>query len=80
MCPYLVVAGNAQIVNESNSFGKRMVRLSQEAAELSGNSAVLNQTTNDVSCEAQWNRQTLLDYFLMNVCAMPDLNHDAKGC
>ena len=53
MCLYLVVAGNAQTVNESNSFGKRMVRLSPEVVELSGKSNVLNQTTDGVSCEVQ---------------------------
>jgi len=45
MCPYLVVAGNAQTVNESNLFGKRMVTLSQEVTKSIRNSAVLNQTT-----------------------------------
>lgn len=82
MCPYLVVAGNAQTVNESNLFGKRMVTLSQEVTKSIRNSAVLNQTTDGVSCEVQWNMQTLLDYLdgLTNVCSLPDPNHNAKCC
>jgi len=32
MCPYLVVAGNAQTTNASNDFGKKVVTLCESAA------------------------------------------------
>ena len=62
MYSYLVVAGNAQTINENNSFGERIVKLSQEAAKSTGNTVVLNQSTDGVSCEVVWDKQSVLDY------------------
>jgi hypothetical protein len=47
----LVVAGIAHTVNEQNNYGKRIVKLCYDAAVNMGNANVLNQTTDDVSCE-----------------------------
>ncbi len=54
--------------------------LCQQVSQLVENCVVLNQSTNGVSCEVDWNKQTLL-YFLSgtsNACALPDPNHNAK--
>ena len=81
MCLYLVLAGNAQTVNGKNDFGKRIMKLCQQASQSVGNCVVLNQSTDGVSCEVEWNRQTLLDFLsgTSNVCALPDPNHNAKN-
>ena len=81
ICPYLVVAGNAQTIIKNNNFGERIVKLSQVAATSAGNTVVLNQFTDGVSCEVVWNKQLVLDYFdgLSNICALPDTNHNAKN-
>ena len=51
MCPYLVLAGNAQTVNERNDFGKRIMKLCQQTSQSVGNCVILNQSTDGVSCE-----------------------------
>ena len=81
MCPYLVLAGNAQTVNERNDFGKRIMKLCQQASQSVGNCVVLNQSTDGVSCEVECNKQTILDFLsgTSNVCALPDPNHNAKN-
>ena len=45
------------------------------------NCVVQNQSTDGVSCEVEWNKQTVLDYLSEtgNVCALPDTNHNAKS-
>ena len=80
MCPYLVVAGNAQTTNASNDFGKKVVTLCESDAQSGKNCVVLNHSTDGVSCEVEWNKQTLLDYLagITDVCALPDPNHNAK--
>jgi len=81
MCPYLVLAGNAQTMNESNDFGKRIIKLCQQASVQVGNCIVLNQSTDGVSCEVEWNKQSVLNFLAgdSNVCALPDPNHNAKN-
>ena len=37
MCPYLVLAGNAQTVNKSKDFGTQIMKLFQQASQSVGN-------------------------------------------
>ena len=76
----MTVAGNAQTVNECNNFGKSVI-LCSEAAKRAGNASVLNQTTDGVSCDVDWNKQTIVDYLngKTSICAHPNPNYNLKN-
>lgn len=80
MGAYLVVAGNPQSINESYDFGKKVAVVCSKATISSRSCVLLNQTTDGVSCEVEWNKCSLLDFLLgrCNICALPDPIHNGK--
>jgi hypothetical protein len=80
MCPYLVLAGNAQTINESNDFAKWIIKLCQQASVQVGNCIVLSQSTDRVLGKVEWNKHTVSDFLAgdCNVCTLPKPNHNAK--
>ena len=81
LCPYFTLAGLPQLVNENNDFGTEVMIACEEAAKIVGNVAVLNGSTDGVSCEVQWNL-TVTQEFLdgkKNYISVPDTNHNVKN-
>lgn len=81
MSPYLMLAGLPQTVNDSNDWGKGVMATAAESAKNAGNAVVLNHSTDGVSCEVQWNFDTL-KLFLQgksNQLPLTDTNHNAKN-
>lgn len=77
ICPYFVLAGLPQTINDSNSWGSEVLEACVNAASTDGNAVVLNESTDGVSCETKWN-YTQVTKFLAgktNVLALPDTNH-----
>ena len=62
MCPYLVLGGRSQSINENNDFGTLMMEACVAAAKEDGNAVILNSSTDGVSCEVQWNLSVTNDY------------------
>jgi hypothetical protein len=81
MCTYFTLAGLPQTVNKNNDFGKQVLEACLDAAYRVGNVAVLNQTTDGVSCEVQWNLEATLAYLdgSINHILLPDPNHSIKN-
>jgi hypothetical protein len=81
MCPYFTLAGLPHTVNKNNKFGKQVLEACLDAADRVGNVAVLNQTTDGVSCEVQWNLEATLAYLdgSINHKSLPDPNHNIKN-
>jgi hypothetical protein len=81
MCPYFTLAGLPQTVNKNNDFGKQVLEACLDAADRVENVAVLNQTTDGVSCEVQWNLEAMLAYLngSINHILLPDPNHNIKN-
>ncbi len=81
MCPNFTLAGLPQTVNESNTFGEYILDACLAAAETVGNVAILNQTTDGVSCEVQWNLTRTKSYLegTSNHIYVPDPNHNLKN-
>jgi hypothetical protein len=65
-------------VNKNNNFGKQVLEACLDTTDRVGNVAVLNQTTNGVSCEVQWNLEATLAYLdgSINHKLLPDPNHN----
>ncbi len=78
MCSYFTLVGLPQTVNKNNDFGKQVLEAYLDAADRVGNVAFMNQTTNGVSCEVQWNLEATLAYLdgSINHTLLPDPNHN----
>jgi hypothetical protein len=76
--PYFTLAGLPKTVNKSNVLGKKDLVACLDAANGVRNVAILNQTTNGVSCEVQWNLESTLTYLdvSINHVLLPDSNHN----
>jgi len=81
MCPYIMLAGLPQKVNENNDFGQLVVDACLIVEKDDGNVVLLNQTTDGVSCEVQWNLKVARRYLLgeINYMSFPDTNHNVKN-
>ena len=49
--PYFVLCGLPQTINDSNDYAERVIKYCNQAPKSDGNIAVLNASTDDVSCE-----------------------------
>ena len=54
--------GNPQTTNENNQFALRVVEACEMAAMKYGNSVLLNESTDGVSCELQFNKTINISY------------------
>ena len=81
MCPFHAIAANPQTINDSNNFGSLCVEALKEAADSDGNSVILNQSTDGVTCEVDWNKQVTLLYLdgTINNISLTDPNHNVKN-
>ena len=81
LSPSFILAGLPQTINDSNSWGANVLKACVEAAEEDGNVVVLNESTDGVSCETQWNYTQNIDYLngKINQLAMTDTNHGIKN-
>jgi hypothetical protein len=81
MCPYFTLASLPQTVNKSNTFGEYILDACLAAAKTVQNVALLNQTTDGVSCEVQWNLTRMKSYLerASNHISVPDPNHNLKN-
>ena len=81
MCPYLVLVGQPQSINLNSTFGSMVISLCESAAEKSGNTVVLNQSTDGVSCEVEYNLDMICGYLQgkHDHTALPDTNHNIKN-
>jgi hypothetical protein len=53
--PYLILVGQTQSINHSNSFASDVMSLCVQAAKSDGNAVILNESTDGVSCESKAN-------------------------
>ena len=53
MCPYVMLCGLSQSMNENNRFGQFVIDTSNNAAKEAENVIVLNQILDGVSCKIQ---------------------------
>ncbi len=53
--PYLILVGQTQSINHSNSFASDVMSLCVQAAKNDGNAVILNESTDGVSCESKAN-------------------------
>ena len=81
MSPYFMLGGLPQTVNDSNDWGKDVMKIAVEATEKVGNAVLLNHSTDGVSCEVQWNLDQLKSFLQgkSNQLALTDTNHNAKN-
>ena len=81
MCPYFVLVGLPQTLNQSNDFGEMVINSCNTAVLEDGNSAIINESTDGVSCEVEWNKKLTLDYLdgKKNYISLPDTNHNVKN-
>ena len=81
MCPYFVLTGHPQTLNESNDFGQRVLEACDAAAKKDGKAALLNVSTDGVSCEVQSNLLLTIRYLNgeINYVALADTNHNVKN-
>jgi len=79
--PYLILCGVPQTINESNSFATNTLATCSKAADLIGNVAMLNDSTDGVSCEVQSNFNKVCKYIKgeTNQLSFPDTNHNIKN-
>ena len=75
-CPYVNLLARYQTTNESNNFMTIVMNVCTIAADKDGNSAVLNSSTDGVSCEVQGNLDLILQYLQgkNNSTSVPDPN------
>ena len=80
MCPYFIISGRPQTVNENSDWAKNVVKACEDAAKEIGNTVCLNHSTDGVSCETKWNLEQILGYLsgVTNILSLPDTNHNAK--
>ena len=81
MCPYFVLTGHPQTLNELNDFGQRVLEACDAAAKKDGKAALLNVSTDGVSCEVQSNLLLTIRYLNseINYVALADTNHNVKN-
>jgi hypothetical protein len=79
--PYLIFAGVPQTINENNSFASDILATVTKAADMIGNVAVLNDSTDGVSCEVKSNYDQIGKYLKgeTNQLSFPDTNHNVKN-
>lgn len=80
ICPYLILSGRPQTINESNSFAADMMRICNAAAASDGNAVLLNDSTDGVSCEmvGNYNQICLFLEGKSHQLSFPDTNHIIK--
>ena len=81
MCPYFFLTGHPQTLNELNDFGQRVLETCDAAAKKDGKAALLNVSTDGVSCEVQSNLLLTIRYLNseINYVALADTNHNVKN-
>jgi len=79
--PYLILCGVPQTINENNTFATDTMATCEKAAESIGNVAVLNSSTDGVSCEVHSNFSQVCRYIMgdSNQLSIPDPNHNVKN-
>eukprot|EP00956_Cyclotella_meneghiniana_P010341 scaffold14318_cov102-Cyclotella_meneghiniana.AAC.1 len=79
--PYLIFSGVPQTINENNSFASDILTTVTKAADMIGNVAVLNDSTDGVSCEVKSNYDQIGKYLTgeTNQLSFPDPNHNVKN-
>lgn len=78
---YLILCGVPQTINESNSLTTDTLATCSKAADMIGNVAMLNDSTDGVSCKVQANFNKVSKYIKgeTNQLSFPDTNHDVKN-
>ena len=81
MCPYFALIGHPQTLNEHTSFCETVLEACDVAAKKAGNAALLNISTDGVSCEVQSNLQLNLCYLngKINYLALADTTPNVKN-
>ena len=81
MSPYFTLTGYPQSVNKNSDFGTRVLNACDRAAKEDGNVAVLNQSTDGVSCDVDGNLDVTCEYLQgrINYVSLPDTNHNIKN-
>jgi hypothetical protein len=79
--PYFVLCGLPQTINDSNDYTERVIKYCNQAAKSDANIAVLNASTDGVSCEVEFNKICTLKYLdgKSNTISLPDTNHNVKN-
>ena len=81
MCPYSDLAKNPHTINESNDFVQVALETCEESAKQDDNTVILNESTDGVSCELEWNKSLTLAYLDgdNNHIFLLDPNHNANN-
>ena len=81
MSPYFILGGIGQTINDSNDWGKDVMKVCVESAKKAGNAVALNHSTDGVPCEVKWNYDVTISYLYgkSNELALTDTNHNKKN-
>ena len=75
------MADNLQTTKERNKSGQVDLNICEEAENQDGNKLILNESTDGVSCEVEWNKPPNLAYLggYNNCISILDSNQNAKN-
>eukprot|EP00957_Ditylum_brightwellii_P202390 15329948-Ditylum_brightwellii.AAC.2 len=75
------MSGRRQTVNETNNFHEMVIDACKEACRCDGNAALLNTSTDGVSCQVKSNLTINVGYLdgKCNDLVLTDTNHNAKN-
>ena len=81
MCPYLVIVGQPQTLNEDNDLCVTVLEACDIAARQSRGAVMMNVPTDGVSCEVECNFGIIVRYLNgeINYLAFTDTNHNVKN-
>ncbi len=73
--PYLILVGQTQSINHSNSFASDVMSLCVQAAKNNCNAVILNESTDGVSCKSKANIEQQKCIFQANQINYPSQTH-----
>ena len=81
MCPYFVLVGRLQTLNENNDFCATVIKACDIAVRQSRDAVLLNVSTYGVSCEVECNFGIIVRCLNgdINYLALMDTNHNMKN-
>ena len=81
MCPYLVIVGQTQTLNEDNDFCVTVLEACDIATRQSRGAVLINVPTDGVSCEVECNFGIIVRYLngQINYLDFTDTKHNVKN-
>jgi len=81
MCPYVVLAGSPQTIDENNDFAEMCIDPCKEAVKQVGKLTIVNTSNDGVACEVEGNKKLTCAYLQgeENQVSLPDPNHNVKN-